>query len=331
MRLNNSVAVITGASSGIGRATARALASHGAAVVLSARREDALLDLARECEIAGGQAMVVPADVTDAKAVNELARRAVEQFGRIDVWVNNAAVTMFARVVDMPLEDVRRLLDVNIMGYLHGGRAALRQMRAQRSGTLINVSSIVGVVAQPYTSAYSMSKAAIRSLGTSLRGELMLDGYRRVRVCTVLPTTMDTPIFRQTANYTGREAVPMPPVYRPQRVARTIVNLVRFPRREVVSGALGHVLLWQHKLAPGLTERMIAVQVDKTHLSRERPAEATSGNLYQPSGDPGSAATTGGWGGGRRTAQRALAMGALGIAGGVAARRWLRRLAPVRD
>jgi NAD(P)-dependent dehydrogenase (short-subunit alcohol dehydrogenase family) len=330
MRLNNSVAVITGASSGIGRATAHAFASRGAAVVLSARREDALLDLARECELAGGQAMVVPADVTDAKAVDELARRAVGQFGRIDVWVNNAAVTMFARVVDMPLADVRRVLDVNLMGYLHGARSAVRQMRAQGSGTLINVSSIVGVVAQPYTSAYSMTKAAVRSLGTSLRGELMLDGYRHVRVCTVLPATIDTPIFRQTANYTGREAVPMPPVYRPQRVARTIINLVRFPRREVVSGSLGRTVLWQHKLAPGLTERMFAVQVDKTHLSRERPAPATNGNLYEPSTDPRSASATGGWGGRRRTAQRALAVGAMGIAGGLAARRWLRRSAPTR-
>jgi short-subunit dehydrogenase len=331
MRLNNAVTVITGASSGIGRATAHAFAKRGAAVVLSARREDALVDLARECELAGGQALVVGADVTDPNAVDDLARRAVEQFGRIDVWVNNAAVTMFARVQDMPLQDVRRVLDVNIMGYVHGARAALRQMRAQGAGTLINVSSIVGIVAQPYTSAYSMTKAAIRQLSTSLRSELMLDGYRQVRVCTVLPATIDTPIFRQTANYTGREAVPMPPVYSPQRVARTIVNLARLPRREVVSGPMGRTILLQHKLAPGLTERMFAKRVDKAHLSRERPVRATSGNLYQPAADPRDTAVSGGWGGRRRTAQRAIAAGAVGVAGGLVAHRLLRRGASIRS
>jgi len=331
MRLDHAVAVITGASSGIGRATAHAFARRGADVVLSSRKEDTLLDLARECELAGGRALVVAADVTDPRAVDELARRAVERFGRIDVWVNNAAVTMFARVPDMPLQDARRVLDVNIMGYLHGARAALRQMRRQGSGTLINVSSLVGVVAQPYTSVYSLSKAAVRSLSGSLRGELRLDGYRHVRVCTVLPATMDTPIFRHSANYTGREAVPMPPVYHPQRVARTIVNLARFPRREVVSGPLARTILLQHKLAPGLTERMYAVQVDKTHLSRVRPAPVTSGNLYRPGTDPKDVAVSGGWGGRRRTAQRTIAAGAIGVAGALAARRWLRRSAPTRS
>lgn len=327
MRLSNAVVVITGASSGIGRASALRFAKAGATVVLTARREDALLDLARECELVGGQALVVAADVTDEKSVTEVARRAVEQFGRIDIWVNNAAVTMFAPVLDMPLENARRVLDVNIMGYVHGARAALRQMKAQGAGTLINVSSVVGVVAQPYTSAYSMSKAAIRALGTSLRAELRLERQRNIRVCTVLPAAIDTPLFRQSANYTGREAVPMPPVYSPQRVARAIVNQARLPRREVVSGPMSRSILWQYKVAPGVTERMFAMQVDRTHLSRERPLAATNGNLFESATDSRDAAISGGWGGRRRTVQRAVAMAGAILAGGLVVRRLRRRSA----
>lgn len=316
MRVKNSVVVITGASSGIGRAAALRFAAKGAAVVLAARREQPLQDLARECEGKGVEALVVPTDVTDPTAVEELARRAAERFGRIDVWVNNAAVTFFAPFLEVPLEDFRRVLDVNVMGYVHGARAALPYMRQQGSGVLVNVSSIVGVVAQPYTSAYSMSKAAIRVLSTSLRSELWLDGCRGVRVCTVLPATIDTPFFRHTGNYTGREAVPMPPVYSPQRVARTIVNLARVPRREVLVGPMGRSMALQYKTTPGLVERNMAMQVDKTHLSRERPAPNTSGNLYEPSTDPRDMAVQGGWGGRRRTAQRRLLLA--GLAGGAA-------------
>jgi NAD(P)-dependent dehydrogenase (short-subunit alcohol dehydrogenase family) len=316
VRVKNSVVVITGASSGIGHAAALRFASKGAAVVLAARREQPLHELAQECRGKGVEALVGPTDVTDAKAVEELARRAAERFGRIDVWVNNAAVTFFAPFLEAPLEDFRRLLDVNVMGYVHGARAALPYLREQGSGVIINVSSIVGVVAQPYTSAYSMSKAAIRVLSTSLRSELWLDGYRGVRVCTVLPATIDTPLFRHTGNYTGREVVPMPPVYTPQRVARTIVNLARMPRREIVVGSMGRLVALQYKTNPGLVERNMAHQVDKTHLSRERPAPNTSGNLYEPSTDPRNTSVEGGWGGRRRTAQRRMLLA--GLAGGAA-------------
>ena len=309
MRTRGSVVVITGASSGIGRATALKFAAGGATVALTARRPTALQEVAAECERSGATALPVPADITDEKAVREVADKVVERFGRIDVWVNCAAVTAFAPFEEIPLSDFRRILEVNIMGYVHGARAVLPHLRDQGKGMLINVSSIVSSVPQPYTQAYSMSKAAVRVLGASLRQELRLDGATGVKVCTVLPATIDTPFFEHAANYTGRKAKAMPPVYSAERVARTVVDLVRVPRREVIVGPMGRNLVMQAKLAPGLTERMMAMQVDRTHLYRSRPAPVTDGNLFQPAAGTGS--VSGGWHGRRRTAVRRAASAAL--------------------
>ena len=321
MRVKGAVAVVTGASSGIGRATALALAERGADVVVTARREEALLEVARDCAAKGAQALVCPADVTDAAAVAEVARRGVDRFGRIDVWVNAAAVSAFGPFAQMPLDDFRRVLDVNVMGYVHGARAALAYFCRQDSGVLINVSSILGAVSIPYGHAYAMSKFAVRALSGSLRQELWLGGQRGVKVCTVMPATIDTPLFQNSANYTGHKVRAMPPVYSPERVARTIVDAVRLPRREVVVGPLGHVLVQQNKLAPRLTERLIGLYVDRAHLVHDEPAPASPGNLYEPT--DGTGERHGGWHGKRRTAVRRA--GAVAVLGGaMAARRRLR-------
>ena len=316
MRLKNSVVVITGASSGIGRATALRLAQKGARLVLAARGEKALRALAKECRKRGGTAIPITTDVTDPEAMEALASRAVEEFGQLDAWVNNAAVSVFGRLTEVPLKDFRRVLDVNVNGYVHGARAALPHMQAQGSGVLINVASIVGEVAQPYTAAYSMSKAAVRALGVSLRSELRLDGITGVKVCTILPAAIDTPFFQHAANYTGRRVVAMPPVYTAARVAKTIEGVLKKPRREAVVGPAGHYMVLKHRLLPGLIDGVMAVQVDKTHLSRKRTAQDTPGNLYQPSSHVRSASVGGGWHGARRTAKR-RAFAALAAAAGV--------------
>lgn len=191
--IKDSVIVITGASSGIGRATALDFAKQGATLLLAVRREAPLQELAAECERLGGKALAVPTDTTDEEAVQALARLGVETFGRLDVWVNNAAVTLFARFEEAPPEVFRQVIETNLFGYIHGARAALPYFREQGSGILINVDSVVGAAPQPYTSAYFISKHGIRGLSGCLRMELHLDNAADIHVCTVMPATFDTP------------------------------------------------------------------------------------------------------------------------------------------
>ena len=210
MKLDDAVVVVTGASSGIGRAAAVAFAERTDAVVLAARRRDALEEVAKECADRGARTLVVPTDASDHEQMQALAQRAIETFGRIDVWVNNAAVTMFARIEDAPMDQYRRVIETNLLGYVHGARAALPVFRAQGQGVLVNVGSVVSRVPETGTSAYVVSKWGILGLTECL--QLETADAKDIHVTAVLPASTDTPLFHNAANHTGHAIQPIPPV-----------------------------------------------------------------------------------------------------------------------
>jgi len=223
--LRDIVTVITGASSGNGAAIARHMAQRGATVVLAARGQEGLERIERECVELGARTLVVPTDAGHEEQIEALAAKAVESFGRIDVWVNCAAVLAFGPVEDIPGADLEKIVRTNLLGYLWGTRVALRQFREQGRGVLINISSVLGTVGSPYVAAYSATKWAVRGMTECVRDELRDSPH--IHACTVLPAALDTPIFRNAANYSGLQPRAPEPIYSPERVAAAVVSLIR--------------------------------------------------------------------------------------------------------
>lgn len=247
------VVVVTGASSGNGKAMALLLAEKGARLVLVARRVELLEATAREVEERGGEALVVPCDVTDRERVEGVARAALERWGRIDAWINNAGVIGWSLFEDTTEEEFRRMLEVNLMGAVYGTWAALPAMRRQGSGVVINIASMASLVALPVGSAYSASKAGLFAFGDALRRELRGSG---IRVCQVLPVGVNTAGFfhQRTRGFRLSKRI-APLLQNPETVAKSVVRcLERSGTRNVPLGLQGKAVLAVGALAPRLVD-----------------------------------------------------------------------------
>lgn len=282
------VVVVTGASAGVGRATVREFARRGAAIGLIARGEEGLEAARREVEALGGRALAVVCDVAVAEEVEAAARAIEEALGPIDVWINNAMVTVFSPFKEMPPDEFRRVTEVTYLGFVHGTMAALRRMLARDRGTIVQVGSALAYRSIPLQSAYCGAKAAIRGFTDSLRSELMHD-RSHVRLTMVQLPAVNTPQFGVGHSHLPKQAQPVPPIYQPEVAARAIRWAAHHPEREVYVGFSAFLAILGNRLIPGLLDRYLA---KKGYAAQMRPAlddPKRPDNLWAPvAGDHGA-------------------------------------------
>jgi NAD(P)-dependent dehydrogenase (short-subunit alcohol dehydrogenase family) len=278
MEVKDATVVVTGASSGLGRATAHAFAARGARLVLAARHGEELEEVAEACRRLGADALALPTDVTEPDAVDELAEAAVRAHGRLDVWINNAGVTYFAPLDEGSVHEHRGVIDANVLGCLHGARAAVPIFKRQGWGVLINVSSILGKVGHPFVPSYVVSKFAVRGLTEALRASLADDPD--IHVCTILPFAIDTPHFLGADREIPRRPRPIPPSQDPEKVARAILGLVKHPRHERHVPSYMQLAVLLKRLFPATTDAVLLHVLQQYHLG---PPEAPQReNVFQP-------------------------------------------------
>ncbi len=280
--MHGKVIVITGASSGLGKGAALVLARLGARLVLAARRGQLLDELAQECrsnKLSGAQAIAVPTDVTKVEEVENLVVEAVNWFGRIDAWVNNAGVGAVGRFDEISLCDHFKVIDTVLNGVIRGSYFAVQQFRKQQSGILINVAALMGKVPLPLYTSYVAANHGVVGLGAALREELKMDKLDKlIHVCTLMPPAMNTPFFERCANYTDKDLEIVPPVCKLQKAIEKLVQLCIYPEAEVTVGARANIERFAHQVAPGLTEA-IATKRTKDDVAKQKAVSVAEGNL----------------------------------------------------
>jgi short-subunit dehydrogenase len=282
-RLEEQIVVITGASSGIGLVTARMAARRGARLVLAARNEEALRQITDEINASGGEALAVVADVSKLEDVRRISLEAERRFGGFDTWVNDAAVSIYGRVREVPLEDHRRLFEMNYWGLVHGSLVAVEHLRA-RGGALVQIGSVLSDRAIPLQGTYCASKHAVKGFTDALRMELEEEGAP-VSVSLVKPSAIDTPYTRHARNLLSVEPLNPPPVYAPETVAEVILHCAETAERDVYVGAGGKLLSASGNYAPRLTDEVMeAFAFDLQRTDEPRPA-GREDSLYKPSSD----------------------------------------------
>jgi NAD(P)-dependent dehydrogenase (short-subunit alcohol dehydrogenase family) len=279
-RLDQQVIVITGASSGIGLTTAKMAASRGARVVLAARDEPDLRAAVDAIRGAGGEAILVVADVDVQGSVDEVAAAAVREFGGFDSWVNNAGLSIYGPIEEVPFDDARRLFDVNYWGVVHGSLAALPFLK-ERGGALINIGSVLSDRAIPLQGHYSASKHAVKAFTDSLRMELEKENAP-VSVTLVKPGAIDTPYPEHARNYMEAEPKHPPPVYAPEVVAETILFCAEHARRDVIVGGGGKMTAAMDAI-PRVADRYMRATMFDQQKRREASRPGRRDTLYSPS------------------------------------------------
>ena len=283
--MRNKTVVITGASSGFGRGAALKFAKAGANVVLAARRDELLDELAAEINRTTGKqrAIAVETDVSQPDEVSRLADEAVNQFGDIDIWINNAGVGTIGEYEQIPMEEHEQIIRTNLLGTMYGTHEALRRFKKRGKGTIINVGSFAGVVDAPFHASYSASKYGIRGLDLSIRAELQALGKKNIHISTVMPVSHDTPFFEHAGTHSGHEVRPMGKVYDPQKTVDAIFRMARKPQAEVIVGGSGKVAGFMHKFAPRLVESQMAKKSYKTEYKEAASASPDSRSIFRPS------------------------------------------------
>jgi short-subunit dehydrogenase len=280
-QLEEQVMVITGASSGIGLATAEAAAKRGVKLVLAARSGDTLDQVASRLNSAGGQVITVAADVADRKAVERIAEAAIGRFGRIDTWVNDAGVAIYGRLDEVSEADSRRLFDTNFWGVVNGSLVALPHLK-KNGGALINLGSEVSDAVAPMLGMYSASKHAVKGFTDALRVEVERLDKAPVSITLIQPTAVDTPFDDHGKNYMDKAANLPTPMIDPEKVADAILSAAEKPTRDVKVGLMSKVNTFAAKNLPGLHDRMSAKQVES--LKRDEPPLDREGALHVPGG-----------------------------------------------
>lgn len=281
------VVVITGASAGVGRATSIAFARQGAAIGLIARGREGLEAAARDVEAAGGRALVLPADVADAEAIEQAAAAVEEAFGPIDVWVNNAMVSVFSPVAQMEVAEFRRVTEVTYLGVVHGTLAALRRMRPRDRGAIVQVGSALAYRGIPLQSAYCAAKHAVQGFCDSLRSELLHDGSR-VRLSMVQLPAMNTPQFGWVKSRLPHRGQPVPPIYQPEVAAEAIVTAAHTGARELYVGWPTAAAIVGDKLLPAVGDWYLA-RTGYEGQQTDEPERPRPDNLWEPvPGDRGA-------------------------------------------
>lgn len=276
--------VVTGASGGLGRAIAREFGRRGARVALLARGRAGLDGAAGEVESAGGKALAIPTDVADANAVFEAAEKVEQSLGPIDVWVNNAMVTVFSPVKEMDPEDYRRATNVTYLGVVHGTLAAMKYMTPRDRGCIVQVGSALAYRSIPLQSAYCGAKSAIRGFTDSLRCELLHD-HSGIRLTMVQMPAMNTTQFSWVKSRLSHKAQPVPPIFEPEVGARAVYWVAHHNRREVYVGTSSVGVIIANKLAPALLDRYLAKSGYKSQQTQELEDPSRPNDLCSPVDD----------------------------------------------